>query len=154
MTGQTFVSFVMCWIRFWWIKPVIRPISNFLTIMIAGHLHVVVGYPTPSQRWGHGGRPWSPRSRATPQGLDQRGVKSERRKESVAGQCRMRWEMSSDECPQALQERILDSANPREVRSWEKAVSVAAKTKEDTASMTREHKFLNGNRGNLCVKIL
>ena len=34
------------------------------------------------------------------------------------------------------------------------AVSVAAKTREDTASMTREHKFLNGNRGNLCVKIL
>ena len=33
---------------------------------------VVVGYPTPSEEWGHGGRPWSPRSRATPQGLDQR----------------------------------------------------------------------------------
>ena len=33
---------------------------------------VVVGYPTPSEGWGHGGRPWSPRSRATPQGLDQR----------------------------------------------------------------------------------
>ena len=33
---------------------------------------VVVVYPTPSERWGHGGRPWSPRSRATPQGLDQR----------------------------------------------------------------------------------
>ena len=31
---------------------------------------------------------------------------------------------------------------------------VAAKTREDTASMTREHKFLGGNRGNLCVKIL
>ena len=29
---------------------------------------VVVGYPTPSEGWGHGGRPWSPRSRATPQG--------------------------------------------------------------------------------------
>ena len=29
---------------------------------------------------------------------------------------------------------------------------VAAKTREDTASMTREHKFLGGNRGNLCVK--
>ena len=57
---------------------------------------VVVGYPTPSDGWGHGGRPWSPRSRATPQGLDQRSYrdrespKSERRKESVAGQCRMR----------------------------------------------------------------
>ena len=57
---------------------------------------VVVVYPTPSKGWGHGGRPWSPRSRATPQGLDQRSYrdrespKSERRKESVAGQCRMR----------------------------------------------------------------
>ena len=57
---------------------------------------VVVGYPTPSEGWGHDGRPWSPRSRATPQGLDQRSYKdrespkSERRKESVAGQCRMR----------------------------------------------------------------
>ena len=29
--------------------------------------------------------------------------KSERRKESVAGQCRMRSEVSWDECPQALQ---------------------------------------------------
>ena len=33
---------------------------------------VVVDYPTPSEGWGHGGRPWSPRSQATPQGLDQR----------------------------------------------------------------------------------
>ena len=32
----------------------------------------VVVYPTPSEGWGYGGRPWSPRSRATPQGLDQR----------------------------------------------------------------------------------
>ena len=31
-------------------------------------------------------------------------------------------------------------------------MSVAAKTREDTASMTREHKFLSENRGNLCVK--
>ena len=35
-------------------------------------LVVVVGYLTPSEEWGHGGRPWSPRSRATLQGLDQR----------------------------------------------------------------------------------
>ena len=28
--------------------------------------------PDPFEGWGHGGRPWSPRSRATPQGLDQR----------------------------------------------------------------------------------
>ena len=60
------------------------------------YLVVVVVYPTPSEGWGHGGRPWSPRSRATPQGLDQRSYrdrespKSEQRKESVAGQCRMR----------------------------------------------------------------
>ena len=33
---------------------------------------VVVVYPTPSEGWGHGGRPWSPRSRATFLGLDQR----------------------------------------------------------------------------------
>ena len=50
--------------------------------------------------------------------------------------------------------RILDSANPREIRTYKKAVSVAAKTREDTASMTREHKLHGGNRGNLCVKIL
>ena len=33
---------------------------------------VVAGYPTSSDGWGHGGRSWSPRSRATTQGLDQR----------------------------------------------------------------------------------
>ena len=33
---------------------------------------VVVAYPTPSEGWGHGGKPWSPKSRATLQGLDQR----------------------------------------------------------------------------------
>ena len=32
--------------------------------------------------------------------------KSERRKESVAGQCRMRWEVSWDECPLTLQEEF------------------------------------------------
>ena len=50
--------------------------------------------------------------------------------------------------------RILDSANPRKIRTYKRAMSVAAKTREDTASMTREHKFLGGNRGNLCVKEL
>ena len=49
--------------------------------------------------------------------------------------------------------KILDSANPREIRTEKKAVFVAAKTREDTASMTRQHKFL-GNQGNLCVKVL
>ena len=31
---------------------------------------------------------------------------------------------------------------------------VAAKTRENTASVTREHKFLGGNRGILCVENL
>ena len=48
--------------------------------------------------------------------------------------------------------RILDSANFTEIRAQQKAVSVAAKTREDTASETREHKFLCGNRRNLCVE--
>ena len=33
---------------------------------------VVLGYPTPSKGWAHGGRSWSPRSRATLQDLDQK----------------------------------------------------------------------------------
>ena len=33
---------------------------------------VVIGYPTPSEGWGHGEGPRSLRSRAIPQGLDQR----------------------------------------------------------------------------------
>ena len=47
-------------------------------------------YPTSSEGRGHGGRPWSPRSRTTLQGLDQRSYrdrespKSERCQESVA----------------------------------------------------------------------
>ena len=48
--------------------------------------------------------------------------------------------------------RILDSADPREIRTLKNAVSVAAKTREDTASMTSKHKFLSGNRGSLCVE--
>ena len=35
-------------------------------------LVVVVDYTTPSEGWGHGGKPWSPKSWATLQGLDQR----------------------------------------------------------------------------------
>ena len=31
-------------------------------IIFAVKVVVVVGYPTPSEGWGHGGRPWSPRS--------------------------------------------------------------------------------------------
>ena len=49
----------------------------------------------------------------------------------------------------ATAERIFDSANPREIRAKQKAVSVAAKARENTA---REHKFLGGNRGNLLIK--
>ena len=55
--------------------------------------------PDPFRGIGAWRKQWSPRSRATLQGLDQ-----EISKESVAGQCRMRWEVSWDECPQALQE--------------------------------------------------
>ena len=57
---------------------------------------VAVDYWTPSEGWGHGGKPRSPRSWATPQGLDQMSYrdrespKSKELKESVAGQCRMR----------------------------------------------------------------
>ena len=44
-------------------------------------------------------------SRASTRGRgDRQSPKSERRKESVAGQCRMRQEVIWDECPQALQE--------------------------------------------------
>ena len=43
--------------------------------------------------------------------------------------------------------RILDSANPRKIRAQQWAVSVAAKTREHTASVTREHKLFDGNRG-------
>ena len=48
--------------------------------------------------------------------------------------------------------RILDSANPREIGAKQKAVSVAAKTRENIASMAYKHKLLGGNRGNLCVE--
>ena len=43
--------------------------------------------------------------------------------------------------------------NKTETRTpQQKVVSVAAKTTKNTASMTREHKFLNGNQGDLCVE--
>ena len=44
-------------------------LSNVLHVVV---VVVVVGFPTPSEGWGHGGRPWSPRSWSIPQGLDQR----------------------------------------------------------------------------------
>ena len=63
------------------------------------------------------------------------------------------WTVRDVRCPGTSVHRRcrknLDSANPRDIK---KAVSVAAKMREDTASMTSEHKFLGGNRGNLCVK--
>ena len=64
--------------------------------------------------------------------------------------------MSWDECSQALQEgfSILPILGPRDIRTEKKAVFVAAKTRENTASMTTEHKFLGRNRGDLCVKEL
>ena len=41
--------------------------------------------------------------------------------------------------------RILNSADPRQIRAEQKVVSVAA-------SVTREHRFLCGNQENLFVK--
>ena len=49
-----------------------KPLSYSLRVVLTSDVVVVVVYPTPSEGWGHGGRPWSPRNRATPQGLDQR----------------------------------------------------------------------------------
>ena len=46
--------------------------------------------------------------------------------------------------------RILDSANPRKIRAKQKTVSGAAKTREHTARVTREH--LSGNRDNLRIE--
>ena len=48
--------------------------------------------------------------------------------------------------------RILDSSNRRQIGALRKAVSVSAKTRESTTSVTREHKFINENRRNLRVK--
>ena len=45
--------------------------------------------------------------------------------------------------------RIFDSANFGEIGASQKTVPVAAKTREHTANVAREHKFLGGNRGNL-----
>ena len=48
--------------------------------------------------------------------------------------------------------RIVDSANPREIKSLREGCVHCSKDRENTASVMREHKFLDGNRGNLCVK--
>ena len=48
--------------------------------------------------------------------------------------------------------RIFNSANSREIRALQKTVSIAAKTRKHRASVMRKLKFLDGNRGNLCVK--
>ena len=65
-------------------------------------------FPTRSERWGHGGIPWNPRSRATgnPKAWTRDRKETESRQKSVAEQCRMRREVSWDECPQALQEGL------------------------------------------------
>ena len=84
-------------------------------------IHSCRCYPTLSQGWGHGGRPWSPRSQAIPHGVDQRlyrdreSPKSERHKKSVAGQCRMRGVLRRVSAGTAGS--ILDSANPKEIRA-------------------------------------
>ena len=57
--------------------------------------------------------------------------------------------MSWDECPQALQGFSILSI--LEIGAKQLAV-LAAKTRENTTSLTREHKFLGGNQGNLCVE--
>ena len=47
---------------------------------------------------------------------------------------------------------IFYSANPREIGAKQKAESVAAKARENTASMRLKHNFLGGNRENLRVE--
>ena len=47
---------------------------------------------------------------------------------------------------------ILSSSNSRETRVLQKTVYTAAKTRENSACVTRNHKFLGGYRGNLCVE--
>ena len=86
-------------------KTLLLPFSTVLTYLTVVHIVVVVGYPTPSEGWGHGRRPWSPRSRATPQGLDQR-VRSWTVQNEMRG---VLGRVSAG--------RILDSANPREIRT-------------------------------------
>ena len=66
----------------------------------------------------------------------------------------MRLEMSWDGSPQALQEGFFTSANFRKMRVKQKAVCVTAKTREDTVSVTREHKFISGYRGDCVSKNL
>ena len=74
---------------------------------------------TPFERRGHGGRPCSPRSLAVLQSLDQRSLreeespKSERRKESVAMQCRMRGVLGRMTAGATCV--IFDLANSREI---------------------------------------
>ena len=56
-------------------------------------------FPDPFQGMGHGGRPWSPRSRASFQDLDKSSIERKSYQsaggaKSVAGQCRLRWQVS------------------------------------------------------------
>ena len=55
-------------------------------------------YTTPSEGWGQGGRPWNPKSKATPQGLDQqdcRETKSCQRTSGAKSNCRLNVMMRS-----------------------------------------------------------
>ena len=65
---------------------------------------VVVDYPTPSEGWGHGGRPWSPRSWATSQGLDRRSYRDRESRKS-----------EQHKVSAGASGRILDSVYPREI---------------------------------------
>ena len=58
-----------------------------LSVGIGSHSYVVVvvvDYPTPSEGWGHGGRPWSPRIRETPRGWT-RGRREIESRQRVSG---------------------------------------------------------------------
>ena len=131
----------------------IRVCCNLLKIL---QLVLCCCYSTPSEGWGYGRRPWSLRSWKLPRvwTRDRRDIespKSEQRKASVAS-----WTVKNEmrgflgRVSAGTAGWILNSANPREIRAKQKAVSIAVKMRENKANMTREHKFLSGNQGT-CV---
>ena len=73
-------------------------------------------YPTPYEGWGHGGRPWSPRTQATPQGLDQRVAKEQavQRVRSWTVQNEMRDVLGQVSTGAAG--KIIGCVNPKEIR--------------------------------------
>ena len=109
-------------------------------------LRRVVVYPTPSEGWGvaegHGAPEAGQLSWCGPEVVERQRVA----KESVAGLCRMIC------CSKGAAAKILDSANPRDKNLKEGCVHCSEDERENTASMTREHKFLSGNRANLRVE--